>query len=684
MVFRNPGDRETNQAQQEGIDAGNLAQGRADREAEGWETGGLVEEAIRDWLATKREFTADDIQNEVILPMVERGEVAGRDTRVLGPYITRMRNDGLITDTGYTEPSKRRRAAPQRVWRTNRRTIMRKWRQWSSRNQREKVQRGINSTTEAIEANEERIRELQEKIEKATRENAEAQEDIDYVRRTGGYDRVRDLSELANRSRGVEIAVLFDTTPMSILQGERWSQEMIDEGRIEEAVEIQQKEGVQVGPEMRAVVFRKDPSQPEGWVRIYEHDFVMEDEQGLLGNLAWTEERYFRNGASAPSKWRSLEDDASSDGSGLRRIAQAIVDTDFYMIQQNPFTGDYGKIAQDMEFAPVDPMVIEFNEQYGFIRPTFGFNEDMPMGEDYAIMMQSPGILTEDGGARFVEEVMKISPQFDDWMNNFLSGLANGGLDINNFWATVGDAEREQIIELARRYESSVDNREAIEDFITKRYKKVIEAVIDDQDAQDYEAQVLSDGSLMEAVAEVVKTMTEDEAEEIGITIGGWGAGVPVYISTDTGQDVHSVDVFEFIQSDFAEKWGQENNVNFLNLLSDVRGNTIGRTAGFVMMRRGKERAERRTEDKSLIGIPQQKDFERTTKSSWDRRKMHAQKASLSRNIAGRKFVGSPRVFNRKNDARTIANQVRIRGFNARVIPAKGGFRIYFGSRKSS
>ena len=701
MVFRNPGDRDTNDAVRQGIEAGNLAQGRADREAEGWETGGLVETAIRDWLATKREFTADDIQNEVILPMVERGEVAGRDTRVLGPYITRMKNDGLITDTGYVEPSRRRRAAPQKVWRTNRRTTMRKWRQWSSRDQRDKVQRGIDSTTEAIEANEERIRELQEKIDKARRENAEAQEDIDYVRRTGGYDRARDLSELANRSRDVEIAVIFETdSEMSMgPQGERVSQKMLDEGRIEEAVELQQKEGVQVGPQMRAVVYRKDLDRD--WVKIYEHEFVMEDEQGLLGQLAWTEEAYFRGGASPPAKWRSLEPDSSQDGSGLRRIAQAIADTDFYMITSNPFNPmQYSKVAQDMEYAPVDPMVMEFNEQYGYIRPTFGFNQDLPMGEDYQILMQSPGVLDEDGGARFVEEIGRISPAFDDWLDDFFSDLASGSVDQNNFWATVGDGEREQIVELARRYESSIDSRNAIEEFITKRYQEVIEGVVEQVEEESQETQLLSDSRVMESVSNAINTLSEEELEEIGISFGTWGKGVPVWINTDTGEDLHSVDVFEFIQSSYASKWAEENDSDyFLELLSNVRANTIGRVAGYVVMRKGFEKQKKTEQKQSLIGIPEQTDFQRNTLSSWGeasinegtdeddwnvrlRRVNHARNAILRRHIAGRQFVGSPRVFNSKNDARIIANRVRMRGLNARVIPAKGGFRIYFGSKK--
>lgn len=680
MVFRNPGDRETNDAIQEGIEAGNLAQGRADREAEGWEAGGIVEEAIRDWLATKREFTADDIQNEVILPMVEREEVASRDTRVLGPYITRMKNDGLISDTGYTEPSKRRRASPQRVWRTNRRATMRKWRLWSGGNERDKVQRGIDSTEKSIQNNEDRILELQDKIAKAREENEQAQQDIDYVRERGGYDRERDLSELANLSRDIQLAVIFETSSQASMgpQGETFSQEMLEEERIEDIVELQQKEGVQIGPEMTANVFRKRKNSP-GWDKIYEHDFVMEDEKGLLGNLAWTEERYFRNGSSAPSKWRSLELDNSSDGAGLRTIAQAIADTDFYMVAQNPFNGNYSKVGQDMDFAPLDPLVIEYNEQYGYIRPTFGMNEDQPMGEDYQILMESPEVMQQDEGARFVERINSISPGFQLWLGNFIQEL--GGLAQESFWATVGRAEREQIVELARRYELANDkttdeiyNSEqlAIRTYIKNKYQQAIQDVIEDVESDTQETQLLSDSDVMQSIADAIDTLSEEELDEIGIDPEGWGKQIPVMIN----QGIASVDVFEYIQSDWASKWAQQNNsADFLTLLADVRANIIGRTTGFVLMDRNINRPSKTTtKPTSFIGIPEPTSFERGEGKGW---------REFERRIGGIRFHGSPRVFNSKINARLLAQKVRTRGLNARVIPAKGGYRIYFGRRKS-
>ena len=61
----------------------------------------------------------------------------------------------------------------------------------------------------------------------------------------------------------------------------------------------------------------------------------------------------------------------------------------------------------------------------------------------------------------------------------------------------------------------------------------------------------------------------------------------------------------------------------------------------------------------------------------------YGRRMSYHRNIKGNRFIGANRSLP-KGSAQLLANRVRQRGRNARVIPTTGGYRIYVGNRRTN
>ena len=676
MVFRR--DPNADPAIQEGLDAAELAQEAADRNDPDWAAGGTVEQAVRDWLHTKIQFTSDDIWNEVIDPMIANGTIEDyEERRVVANYITRMRTDSLIDDTGFTQPSTRRRGAPIKVWRAKPRRTMGQWRRWSGSGDRQQVQRGIDSKVELIEKDKQRLVELEEKIQSTKEAIEEAERDVDYVRRTGGYN--RDFDDVLSRmNERFDVRVVLDPVGMGL--------NSIEEEEIKNALiadedyykDIQEEEGVRILPWMIARVFVTSDNG-NTWDERASYQFAMEDENGILGGLAWTQGNYGRGNAADPETWRRIGDNSlGQQGLYLQEVMDAINSATFFIETADAFSPMDRYLQEvDMGYSERDPFKENYNEEFQAIRPVIMFNEDEPMGEAFKDFFESKTF--PDGSD--MELPNDVFEMFEQLLPDDEDGWPN-----DTIWTSFSEKDRSIMMELSSRLKSNPESSDVVREYLEKSYISDIQEMKESLEGQGNDGEVaailISEGHITDAINKANELAdTPEEVEELlndwGIMQGGWsGNAMPVLV----GGELYGVDTMEFVQSDFANSTSRADGTALISILYQVNDMLAGGMASFQQTRKGmkKRKDEIKISGKpvSMIGSGQSQTdlFKRPDSRQFDRRRYSR---TINRNV----FLGSNRQMT-KNDARNVANIIRNKGLNARVIPSSNGFRVYIGNRK--
>jgi hypothetical protein len=650
-----------------------------------WKSGGLAEKMVSDYVRRNTLFTTDDIWQNVLEPAI-RDEVLEepRNRRVLGAIINSLNSKGIISDSGTTSRSVRRNGALLTVWRTDNKAKKSFIRTQSSGQpfNNPSIQETTDNLKQGISKTEQDIAEFEDKIRRMRANNAADKallgrlREQGYSRRTDDYasqylvgiyggpfveDEMPDVGDRFDSRYDVSSAFTVPNQNEDFIQygfkvvlADPLTEEIV---YISESLPYDPRSGLAGNNLIREIYARNTRFADDGWLLLPDEegkidygDFYNAVEarkseiQAYLERYGQPNSRIFRYDPSIAAdnnlmwSWSS-DDDYLWDASAL---FDRLYGNDNPKLSQSYERMVFNSYLSE-DFLYSHPLRIPSENEYAELNALLGVDD---RAEAFAIFNS----LTPDEYSDFQEIIDgDVCSQVGGRFNATLRMLQQTWMRYMNNETIIADAWVNYL----------ADN----EDFLYElAYDPTAAGIVQPKDMQDsyggrapeldFDKLPGDRSSNLAALAEtdtgkkyqiklraILMASREVRREKDALALQSVGKGI------------EGVDVDSMMQSIVGVPIG---GIPGPKTISDLRDpNRIRQNPQAVM------------------------DFANPLRLN----EYGLNVRSYYRNISGRRYQGSNRLL-RKTDARIVANHAKQKGLYARVIPAKGGHRIYVAKKQ--